>query len=129
MIRPSTLVLAASLGILLSGCTVRRTTTEERSAYQTRAQERLEQLRAEIDSLTLKSAVASESLRVRTTERIEELKDQRDSAEVALDRMKTATGETWENTKIVTDRVLGALERSLGEARTHIHTRGDSIRP
>ena len=89
-------------------------------------QERLDRMRAEIDTLDQKSRVAGERARVGLEQELIALRAQRDSAAAKLHELQTTSRETWENTKLETDRALAGLDRAIQVARSHIHV--DSLR-
>ena len=121
--------VAIAVWFAFGSCARKETTHTETQVQQEQSLEsRLAQLRAEVDTLDAKAKGAGESLRVETSEAIAQLKAQRDSAQVRLDRLKSASSEAWENVKAGTDEALGNLELAIAGARERLHSRADTTR-
>jgi len=132
MTRHRTLCLLLALAVV-AGCGTSRThgtdmTQAQRDTLAT-VQQRLATLRAEIDSLDQRSARASAHARAGLEQELAALRAERDSAATQLRVLQNAGRETWENTKIETDRALAGLEQAIATARGHLHADSAQFRP
>ena len=121
-------VVVALLSLGLIGCERREMgNAEERASYRRDMESRLYQLEAEIDTLVARGREAGEDARQEWNQQISGLQAQRDSARTRLDRLEDAGQEAWEDVKEGTDRMLGRLEDSIGDAREGLQSRADSV--
>ena len=126
------LVVLALAGV--AGCARQETSTTADSTASTdshaaavaSAQQRLDQIRAEIDSLDQRFDRAGASMRAKMSGQLAALKAERDSAELAVTRMRNTASNAWEGAKAGTDAALGKLESGIAKMREGLHSRADS---
>lgn len=113
--------------LLVGGCAQRETTVTTAQRDSTASlHSRLDRIRAEIDTLEMRSAAATEEVKADLQEKIRDLRAQRDTAAARIAALDNAGKEAWENTKAGTDRMLEALENSVADARFRLKSRADS---
>jgi chromosome segregation ATPase len=101
--------------------------SDQRATAVQSAQDRLDRIRAEIDSLDQRFDRASASMKAKMSGQLTALKAERDSAELAVTRMRNAATNVWEDTKAGTDIALGKLEAGIAKMREGLHSRADSV--
>jgi uncharacterized coiled-coil DUF342 family protein len=126
MLRLAPWLTVLALAALMGCARETTTTTEERTEYQRTTESRLEQLRAEIDTLNAKTREAGAELKAELEERVRALEAQRDSTEQKLAELREAGDRTWQDVKEGTDRMLERLEMSIADTRARLQSRADS---
>ena len=85
---------------------------DDKSAYRQKLEARLDQWRAEIDSLQAKAVEASANARMEYEKQVDDLRDKQKDAQAKLKELDETSGEAWKDLK-------GGIEKAwddLGDA-------------
>ena len=86
-------------------------------AYVAEAKAQLDRLNAEIKKLRAEAEATHSEGKAELSRRLEDLRTQREKAEVELDRLRSASAEAWTDMKDAFEKARHALADGIDKAR------------
>ena len=90
----------------------------DKQTYIEKAEARMKQWDAEIDALKAKAQEAGADAKIEASERLEELKSQREAASQKLNELKASGDAAWEDTKDGFEGAWSRLSTALEKAQS-----------
>jgi len=89
----------------------------EKSAYEQKAEAKIEEMDAEIQRLRAKAKEQNADARLESENAIDRLKARRDDVAARLEETKSSSGEAWRDVKAGLDRAMDDMRGAFRSAR------------